>query len=231
MGSHSRCSPHRCPQHSAREFTSISACAAQLTSPSPSAVANPTDLVKGLSASPHTTSLRQTLKIAPTAQCACRRTTLLDRHTTPHDMPLRASGVRVGCARCIVGQTRRRSAASCFRCLRSARTISSSRLSSGAALCRKVSRCISQRACLPGLSAQSRLIPSVRVPPSFRVIRLKHACVDVVKVRVMNDKDRRFRSVLDCVRIMLRQEGPMAFYKGFSMCWARVHFTPCALKV
>ena len=56
MGSHSRCSPHRCPQHSAREFTSISACAAQLTSPSPSAVANPTDLVKGLSASSHRAS-------------------------------------------------------------------------------------------------------------------------------------------------------------------------------
>ncbi|KAH9174226.1 mitochondrial carrier [Lactarius sanguifluus] len=46
--------------------------------------------------------------------------------------------------------------------------------------------------------------------------------VDVVKVRVMNDKERKFGSVLDCVRTMLRQEGPMAFYKGFSMCWARL---------
>jgi len=46
--------------------------------------------------------------------------------------------------------------------------------------------------------------------------------VDVVKVRVMNDKERKFNSVLDCVRTMLRQEGPMAFYKGFSMCWARL---------
>ncbi|KAH9039005.1 mitochondrial carrier [Lactarius pseudohatsudake] len=36
--------------------------------------------------------------------------------------------------------------------------------------------------------------------------------VDVVKVRVMNDKERKFGSVLDCVRTMLRQEGPMAFY-------------------
>ncbi|KAI0303464.1 mitochondrial carrier [Multifurca ochricompacta] len=46
--------------------------------------------------------------------------------------------------------------------------------------------------------------------------------VDVVKVRVMNDKERRYKSVLDCVRTILRQEGPMAFYKGFSMCWARL---------
>lgn len=46
--------------------------------------------------------------------------------------------------------------------------------------------------------------------------------VDVVKVRVMNDKERKYRNVLDCVRTMLKQEGPMAFYKGFSMCWARL---------
>jgi len=46
--------------------------------------------------------------------------------------------------------------------------------------------------------------------------------VDVVKVRVMNDRELKFKSVFDCVRIMLRQEGPMAFYKGFSMCWARL---------
>ncbi|KAI0262961.1 mitochondrial carrier [Gloeopeniophorella convolvens] len=46
--------------------------------------------------------------------------------------------------------------------------------------------------------------------------------VDVVKVRVMNDKERRYKSVLDCVRVMLRQEGPLAFYKGFGMCWARL---------
>ena len=62
------------------------------------------------------------------------------------------------------------------------------------------------------------------------VIGLKCARVDVVKVRVMNDKERKFKSVLDCVRTMLRQEGPMAFYKGFSMCWARVHFYRLRLK-
>jgi hypothetical protein len=61
-------------------------------------------------------------------------------------------------------------------------------------------------------------------PPGCCTIGLKCARVDVVKVRVMNDKDRKFRSVLDCVRTMLKQEGPMAFYKGFSMCWARVNF-------
>ena len=59
------------------------------------------------------------------------------------------------------------------------------------------------------------------------MIRLKYARVDVVKVRVMNDRERQFKTVFDCVRIILKQEGPMAFYKGFSMCWARVHFTAC----
>jgi hypothetical protein len=63
--------------------------------------------------------------------------------------------------------------------------------------------------------------------PLVVVIRLKYARVDVVKVRVMNDRERKFKSVFDCVRIMLRQEGPMAFYKGFSMCWARVHLITC----
>ena len=45
---------------------------------------------------------------------------------------------------------------------------------------------------------------------------------DVVKVRVMNDKERQFKGISDCVRTFLRKEGPLAFYKGFGMCWARV---------
>ncbi|TFY77956.1 hypothetical protein EWM64_g6055, partial [Hericium alpestre] len=46
--------------------------------------------------------------------------------------------------------------------------------------------------------------------------------VDVVKVRVMNDKERRFKGVGDCVRTIMVQEGPGAFFKGFGMCWARL---------
>ncbi|KAH9014170.1 mitochondrial carrier domain-containing protein [Lactarius deliciosus] len=87
------------------------------------------------------------------------------------------------------------------------------------------------------ICSQPRLIPSVRSPIHHSilfftrcVIGLKHAHVDVVKVRVMNDKEHKFGNVLDCVRTMLRQEGPMAFYKGFSMCWARVHFIRLRLR-
>ncbi|TDL19879.1 mitochondrial carrier [Rickenella mellea] len=45
---------------------------------------------------------------------------------------------------------------------------------------------------------------------------------NVVKVRLMNDKNRQIRGISDCVRIILRQEGVMGFYKGFGMCWARL---------
>ncbi|KDQ52900.1 hypothetical protein JAAARDRAFT_39847 [Jaapia argillacea MUCL 33604] len=46
--------------------------------------------------------------------------------------------------------------------------------------------------------------------------------IDVVKVRVMNDKERKFKGVFDCVRSIIVKEGPLAFYKGFGMCWARL---------
>ncbi|KAH9832315.1 mitochondrial carrier [Rhodofomes roseus] len=46
--------------------------------------------------------------------------------------------------------------------------------------------------------------------------------VDVVKVRLMNDSEREFRGVSDCVRSIMTREGPLAFYKGFGMCWARL---------
>ncbi|EPQ54225.1 mitochondrial carrier [Gloeophyllum trabeum ATCC 11539] len=46
--------------------------------------------------------------------------------------------------------------------------------------------------------------------------------VDVVKVRVMNDKERRYKGVVDCVRSIMVNEGPLAFFKGFGMCWARL---------
>lgn len=38
----------------------------------------------------------------------------------------------------------------------------------------------------------------------------------------MNDKERQYRGVSDCVKQMLQNEGPKAFFKGFGMCWARV---------
>lgn len=46
--------------------------------------------------------------------------------------------------------------------------------------------------------------------------------VDVVKVRLMNDKAREFHGVSDCVKSIIRREGFLAFYKGFGMCWARL---------
>lgn len=46
--------------------------------------------------------------------------------------------------------------------------------------------------------------------------------VDVVKVRIMNDKTRQYRSIAHCVTTIIRNEGPTAFYKGFMMCWARL---------
>lgn len=45
---------------------------------------------------------------------------------------------------------------------------------------------------------------------------------DVVKVRLMTDKNREIQGVMHCIRTILVKEGPMAFYKGFGMCWGRV---------
>jgi len=46
--------------------------------------------------------------------------------------------------------------------------------------------------------------------------------VDVVKVRLMTDKSRQLNGVMDCIKTILVKEGPMAFYKGFGMCWGRL---------
>ncbi|THH29191.1 hypothetical protein EUX98_g4993 [Antrodiella citrinella] len=46
--------------------------------------------------------------------------------------------------------------------------------------------------------------------------------VDIVKVRLMTDKHHQFTSALNCAAKIMRNEGPMAFYKGFSMCWGRL---------
>eukprot|EP01119_Soliformovum_irregulare_P004145 TRINITY_DN15159_c0_g1_i1.p1 TRINITY_DN15159_c0_g1~~TRINITY_DN15159_c0_g1_i1.p1 ORF type:complete len:305 (+),score=66.56 TRINITY_DN15159_c0_g1_i1:92-916(+) len=39
--------------------------------------------------------------------------------------------------------------------------------------------------------------------------------VDVVKTRVMNQKDHQYKNAIDCAGKILRSEGPFAFYKGF----------------
>ncbi|CAE6529868.1 unnamed protein product [Rhizoctonia solani] len=46
--------------------------------------------------------------------------------------------------------------------------------------------------------------------------------VDVIKVRLMNDHERMYRGVSDCIIKTLRKEGPLAYYKGFGMCWIRL---------
>ncbi|KAI0743363.1 hypothetical protein C8Q80DRAFT_1106739 [Daedaleopsis nitida] len=46
--------------------------------------------------------------------------------------------------------------------------------------------------------------------------------VDVIKVRLMNDKAHRYKGAFDCVRQVMVNEGPFGFFKGFGMCWARV---------
>lgn len=43
--------------------------------------------------------------------------------------------------------------------------------------------------------------------------------VDVIKVRVMQD---RSSNAVSLVTSLLKNEGPMALYKGFGMCWARL---------
>ena len=48
--------------------------------------------------------------------------------------------------------------------------------------------------------------------------------IDVVKVRLMTDKNRQLNGVFHCIKDILMHEGPLAFYKGFGMCWGRVRF-------
>jgi hypothetical protein len=46
--------------------------------------------------------------------------------------------------------------------------------------------------------------------------------VDVLKVRIMQDKSRTLSGPLHSLAILLKNEGPLALYKGFSMCWLRL---------
>ena len=38
----------------------------------------------------------------------------------------------------------------------------------------------------------------------------------------MTDKHRQFNGTWHCVKNILMHEGPLAFFKGFGMCWGRV---------
>ncbi|KAM0750705.1 mitochondrial carrier [Meredithblackwellia eburnea MCA 4105] len=46
--------------------------------------------------------------------------------------------------------------------------------------------------------------------------------VDVIKVRLMNDSTRQYSNALHCAALILKNEGPAAFYKGFTMCFLRL---------
>ncbi|KAH7342039.1 mitochondrial carrier domain-containing protein [Rhizoctonia solani] len=47
--------------------------------------------------------------------------------------------------------------------------------------------------------------------------------VDVIKVRMMNDHERMYRGVSDCIIKTLRKEDPrLNLYQGFGMCWIRL---------
>ncbi|XP_073404642.1 dicarboxylate carrier SLC25A8 [Dendrobates tinctorius] len=46
--------------------------------------------------------------------------------------------------------------------------------------------------------------------------------VDVVKTRYMNSAKGQYKGALNCALTMLRQEGPMAFYKGFMPSFLRL---------
>ncbi|GAA5854756.1 hypothetical protein JCM8547_004060 [Rhodosporidiobolus lusitaniae] len=46
--------------------------------------------------------------------------------------------------------------------------------------------------------------------------------VDVIKVRMMTDKTGQYSNAIHCAALLLKNEGPLAFMKGFSMCFARL---------
>jgi len=46
--------------------------------------------------------------------------------------------------------------------------------------------------------------------------------VDVIKVRVMADNVGKYKNALHCAAMVLKNDGPRAFYKGFTMCFLRL---------
>lgn len=73
-----------------------------------------------------------------------------------------------------------------------------------------------------GCAVLSRLVPLVSASRSVDARHSSNKRIDVVKVRLMTDKHRQLNGVFHGVKTIFVNEGPMAFYKGFGMCWARV---------
>lgn len=72
-------------------------------------------------------------------------------------------------------------------------------------------------------SAASNPGASLKLPPAPpRTGFDPAAAVDVVKVRLMNDRAHAYRGALHCTASLLANEGPLALYKGFTMCWLRL---------
>ncbi|GAA5910095.1 hypothetical protein JCM6882_006514 [Rhodosporidiobolus microsporus] len=46
--------------------------------------------------------------------------------------------------------------------------------------------------------------------------------VDVIKVRMMTDKTGQYNNAIHCAALLLKHEGPLAFFKGFTMCFTRL---------
>ncbi|GAA6003555.1 hypothetical protein JCM10207_000387 [Rhodosporidiobolus poonsookiae] len=46
--------------------------------------------------------------------------------------------------------------------------------------------------------------------------------VDVIKVRMMTDQSGQYKNAFHCAALLLKNEGPLSFMKGFSMCFARL---------
>lgn len=45
---------------------------------------------------------------------------------------------------------------------------------------------------------------------------------DVIKTRIMNDKTREYKGTLDCFLKIMRNEGPLAFFKGWTPSYTRL---------
>ncbi|GAA5843812.1 hypothetical protein JCM5353_002512, partial [Sporobolomyces roseus] len=41
-------------------------------------------------------------------------------------------------------------------------------------------------------------------------------------VRIMSDKIGKYSNAFQCAALILKDEGPRAFYKGFTMCFLRL---------
>jgi len=54
------------------------------------------------------------------------------------------------------------------------------------------------------------------------VCSVTSAPVDTIKVRLMNDSKKQYSNALHALGLLLRNEGPMALYKGFFGCWIRL---------